>query len=391
MAEWTGSGDLRPARAIVFDKDGVLVDFAALWLPVVRARASAIAQASGLDEAATIELGAMLGLVDGRIDPQGPLVMATRADALAIASSFLYRRGHGWLEAKAIAEAAFQQADEAAHDRLRPTGELLPALDQLKALGLKLAVATTDLTAHARRDLDRLGILDRFGAIVGADAVPQSKPHPDMFLKACELLGVPPAEAWMVGDAAADLLMARAAGAAGAIAVASGVGSPDLLAPLADALVAGVWSLPAAIAPGEIQPSVDPTAWYTLYSDGAARGNPGPAALGAVVMAADGRVLLEASEALGIATNNVAEYQALLRGVMEARALGIRKLVVRADSELLIRQLKGEYAVKSDHLRPLYRRAIDALKSLEAYRLEHVRREANRHADALANRALDLG
>lgn len=384
--------DLPPATAIVFDKDGVLVDFARYWCAMAQARAAAIARRADLAADQVAALLAAMGVPAGAIDPTGPLVTGTRAEELTIAAAFLYQRGMSWLDARVIAEAAFEEAESEVDPAVlvRPTGPLVTALEKLAAQGLKLAVATTDLTANAERDLKLLGIDRFFGAVLGADAVPRNKPHPDLLLRACQVLGVRPDQAWMVGDALNDLRMARAAGA-GAIGVTSGVTSEETLATEADVVLTGIWQLPdrlevrAAPKPKAIVPEV----WYVLYSDGASRGNPGPAALGAVLLDPDGELLAERSERLGVATNNVAEYQALLHGIEAARSLGIRRLVVRADSELMIKQLKGAYSIKSEVLRPLYRQAMDGLKSFEAYRLEHVPRAQNQRADALANQALD--
>lgn len=129
-----------------------------------------------------------------------------------------------------------------------------------------------------------------------------------------------------------------------------------------------------------------------VQSDGGARGNPGPAAIGAVVR--DGTVdppavLATVSECIGIATNNVAEYQALISGLEAARPFGARRVIVRADSELLIRQLEGRYRVKSAHLKPLYEQACALLADYDEVDLGHVRRENNVDADALVNAALD--
>lgn len=133
-----------------------------------------------------------------------------------------------------------------------------------------------------------------------------------------------------------------------------------------------------------------------MYCDGGSRGNPGPAAIGAVVF--DGAtfttsdvstILAEVSECIGIATNNVAEYKAMLAGLDAASAIGATTITVRADSKLLIEQVKGNYKVKHPGLQPLHAEALRKLKRFDHIVLEHVRREFNREADALANRALD--
>ena len=126
-----------------------------------------------------------------------------------------------------------------------------------------------------------------------------------------------------------------------------------------------------------------------LWTDGAARGNPGPAGIGALLKTPNGEVLSAASAYLGQATNNVAEYKALLLGLERALALGVRRIEVRADSELLVKQIKGEYRVKSSGLRPLHREALRLLARFESSRLVHVRREQNSEADRLANTGID--
>ncbi len=128
---------------------------------------------------------------------------------------------------------------------------------------------------------------------------------------------------------------------------------------------------------------------FVLYTDGAARGNPGPAAIGIVLADARGTVIAERGEALGQTTNNVAEYHALLRGLKLAAGHHADELEIRADSELLVRQLKGEYRVKDDKLKPLYAQAQRALKRFTRVEIRQIPREQNRRADALANAALD--
>ncbi|WP_257459755.1 ribonuclease HI family protein [Archangium lipolyticum] len=126
-----------------------------------------------------------------------------------------------------------------------------------------------------------------------------------------------------------------------------------------------------------------------LFSDGAARGNPGPAGAGAVLMDTEGRVVARLGRFLGIQTNNYAEYMGLLLGLKHARSLGVKELEVLADSELLIRQLQGRYQVKSPTLRPLYEEAAGLLKEFSQVKLVHVPREKNKAADEMSNRAID--
>ncbi|MFO0594802.1 MAG: ribonuclease HI family protein [Myxococcaceae bacterium] len=126
-----------------------------------------------------------------------------------------------------------------------------------------------------------------------------------------------------------------------------------------------------------------------LYSDGAARGNPGPAGAGAVLVEPSGQVVDKLGKFLGHQTNNFAEYHGLLLGLKRARELGVREVEVFADSELMIRQLGGRYQVKSPSLRPLYEEALKVLNEFERVKLVHVPREMNRAADEMSNRAIE--
>ena len=124
--------------------------------------------------------------------------------------------------------------------------------------------------------------------------------------------------------------------------------------------------------------------------DGGARGNPGPAGFGVCFAEADGRVLAEFSEAIGVTTNNVAEYRGLLAALRYAVDCGFADLTVRSDSLLLVCQMRGEYRVKNAGLRPLHAEAQRLVAQIGRVRFEHVRREANAEADRLANEAMDV-
>ncbi len=126
-----------------------------------------------------------------------------------------------------------------------------------------------------------------------------------------------------------------------------------------------------------------------IHVDGASRGNPGDAGFGVHVAGPDGTTLAELYGHLGHATNNVAEYEGLLHALRWARARGARRLEIFSDSELLVRQMGGRYRVKNPKLQPLHREASALVAGFERVRLEHVPRERNKEADALANRALD--
>jgi len=126
-----------------------------------------------------------------------------------------------------------------------------------------------------------------------------------------------------------------------------------------------------------------------VHVDGGARGNPGPAAIAAVVADAEGNVLEERSETIGRATNNVAEYRALLLGIERARALGALELDLVGDSELVARQVRGEYRVRDPNLRELHSRVANELSGFDRWTIRNVPRAENARADGLVNDALD--
>jgi ribonuclease HI len=128
-----------------------------------------------------------------------------------------------------------------------------------------------------------------------------------------------------------------------------------------------------------------------LYADGGSRGNPGPAGAGAVLFDDKGETVEELSRFLGSATNNVAEYEGLIMGLEAALKRGASSLEVKLDSELLVKQINGQYRVKSPHLKPLFQKAKALLDRFDQVRVSHVRREFNKDADRLANQAMDRG
>ena len=127
-----------------------------------------------------------------------------------------------------------------------------------------------------------------------------------------------------------------------------------------------------------------------LYCDGASRGNPGEAAVGAVLLEKEtNEILFKVSKCIGLATNNVAEYTALIVGLEKTLELGIKHLEIFLDSELVVRQLSGRYGVKNAKMRQLFKKVQELLRQLEDYKVHHIPRERNWQADSLANQALD--
>jgi ribonuclease HI len=140
---------------------------------------------------------------------------------------------------------------------------------------------------------------------------------------------------------------------------------------------------------GDAAAEPKPAAAYRANIDGGSRGNPGPASYGVVIRDPRGEIVAKLKKYIGRMTNNVAEYYGLIAALDYAQAKGVRALRVESDSELLVKQMRGQYKVKSEDLQPLFERAKKKSQSFDSFRIEHVYREQNREADALANEALD--
>src|SRR3974390_3456884 len=140
---------------------------------------------------------------------------------------------------------------------------------------------------------------------------------------------------------------------------------------------------------GEPEPERKTVAAYQANVDGGSRGNPGPAAYGVVIRDPHGEIVARLKKYIGNNTNNVAEYFGLIAALDYAQTHGIRALRVESDSELMVKQMRGVYKVKSSDLQPLHERARKMSQTLESFRIDHVYREQNREADALVNQALD--
>jgi len=127
----------------------------------------------------------------------------------------------------------------------------------------------------------------------------------------------------------------------------------------------------------------------TIYVDGASRGNPGPAAVGAVIKDEKGTTILKVSSSIGRATNNQAEYSALIVALQEAMKLGADQVYINTDSQLMSEQINGNYKVRNAHIRPLFEKAMQLLTAFQYYSIDHIPRYLNSEADALANEALN--
>jgi ribonuclease HI len=126
-----------------------------------------------------------------------------------------------------------------------------------------------------------------------------------------------------------------------------------------------------------------------IYTDGASRGNPGKAAIGVVIRDEKGAMIASISQAIGKTTNNQAEYRAIIAALEKAQSLGADSVELNSDSELIVRQVKGQYRVKKDTLKPLYEKVMQLKSRFSGFSIRHLPRERNRQADKLANAALD--
>jgi phosphoglycolate phosphatase len=233
-----------PIRAILFDKDGTLVDLRATWVPRYRAAALTLARAAGRAEEFACELLHRLGWdpAAGTLAPDSPLLWATNR---TIAEHWarqpeLSRLGAGGVDPVALALAELE--DEARHPP-HPLGDVAGLLARLSARGYRLGLATMDGEAAARRTAERLGFARHLAFVAGCDSGHGTKPGPGMALAFCAAVGVRPEEVALVGDSPADLAMAKAAGAGLAIGILSGGGAATVLAPLADHILETVHEL----------------------------------------------------------------------------------------------------------------------------------------------------
>jgi phosphoglycolate phosphatase len=237
----TGRPDGRarpPVRGVLFDKDGTLVDFRATWVPAYCGAAEDLARRLGGGPGLAHLLLERLGY-DARADgfaDDSPLLWATNEAIAAAWAATPEVAGRG-VDAREIVQRHFSDLERYPP---RPVGDLPALLDRLRRRGLALGMATMDDTAVARDTAARLGIADRLDFVAGADAGRGEKPGPGMALAFCAACGLAPAEVVVVGDTPADLLMARSAGCARAVAVRTGATPLHLVEPLADHVLASV-------------------------------------------------------------------------------------------------------------------------------------------------------
>ena len=232
MTELRSGGDrvLDGCDAVLFDKDGTLVDIHHYWASMIRLRAALLAQRwvgeAEVDATAEHLVDAMgVDPVTGRMKPEGPVGVRPRSVIVKVAAEVI--RAVGGEVGEADVEESFAEVDRRTALDLSPLVRVLPGveelLDRLHARGVGAAVVTTDLAERARQALGAVGLLDRFDVVVGGDDVPRTKPAPDLALAALDALGVAARSAVVVGDHPVDVGMAVAAGCGGAVGVLTGL------------------------------------------------------------------------------------------------------------------------------------------------------------------------
>ena len=231
-------------QAVVFDKDGTLIDFNAMWGDWVKDLARHLEAAAYISIAPQLFRALGFDPATGAIAPTGPLAVATMAEIRALADEVLRAAGLSLASAAGATQAVWYIPDPVA--LAQPLADLPALFGALRARGMRIAVATTDDRAPTLATLAALGVAPLIDALACGDDGRPIKPAPDAILALCQQLGISPAQAAMVGDTTADLRMGRAAGVGLTIGVLSGVGSAELLAPLADVLLPSVADLLSA-------------------------------------------------------------------------------------------------------------------------------------------------
>ena len=225
-------------RLIIFDKGGTLIDFRGMWSAWIRELARRVESATGLPMAGPLFHAMGFDPGSGRIDPAGRLATGTMADLRALTVGLLHEAGLSRPASDAAVETAWFAPDPV--EEVRPLADLPELFTELRARGIKIAVATMDDRASTEATFAALGVESFVDALVcGDDGLPP-KPAADMVWAVCQATGVAPAQAVVVGDSVTDLEMGRAAGAGLVVGVLSGVAPEDVLAPHADVLLESV-------------------------------------------------------------------------------------------------------------------------------------------------------
>lgn len=236
------------AKAIILDKDGTIIDFDIMWKTIIAVRAEIMIEKVGTTGQSPLlinklknELIEAMGInpVTGKVEPRGPVAIATRAEVMTCAMAKLYLWGLPWDEARKVVEQSFAETDQRVDFKAmtQPVPKLRETLEGWRKAGFKVILASTDNIEKVHLTLKNLDMETLFDYAIGGNSVTKSKPDPEMILKVCEEHGLKPAECVMVGDAVTDVKMGKNAGCIASVGVLTGVTSREALTAEADVVL----------------------------------------------------------------------------------------------------------------------------------------------------------
>ena len=395
------TGSFENCKLIVFDKDGTIVKFDSVWLNMAAARAQWLAEQLSKNSSelftwrSRLLRAAGVNPETGDISLNGPIVnlsFENQSYCLASVLHALIPEKYSWEQSLSLTnksiEWALHQNDPAS--LAEPIDGAFEFIKQIKkeVPEIKLALVTSDSTDNAERTLARFGVLDLFSSVEGSDIIP-AKPSPKPLERVCKKLNIQLSETIVIGDAPNDIRMSLEAGVK--VLCLEGLATKNELEALGASSFTNWQELKFKVKPKD-QKIKNNSKNLILRTDGASRGNPGPAAIGFVIYEKENNkenIVFKSGEVIGNKTNNYAEYMALLKGLEKIISFMPNNLIIEMDSELIVKQIKREYKVKNPDLLVLFNKVNDFLKQIENYKIQHIRREKNKDADALCNLALD--
>ena len=382
---------------IIFDKDGTLIDFKGFWGLMTMERVKNMlnhpyVKAQNLEDKLKEYFPAFYGFTkDGRIKPFSILAQAGYQDSLASAATVLYQHGLEWIKAKEVATDAYKLADEkidyAKHFQPLPFAE--EVIQNLAYAGLKLGLASMDTIKRSRYCLELLKVEHLIPYVLGPEKIKNPKPHPEFVNSLCHEMGLMPSEVVVIGDGLNDIIMGKKAGVKLTVGVTTGVETRERLQSVADVVIDSLNEI-KVISGDEVKiADYNQNNFALIYVDGASQGNPGPAGAGVVFKDRNGETIDEISRFIGKNTNNFAEYTALTIAVETALRKKYKSIEIRSDSELVVKQIKGEYKVKQPVLQQMHAQVRKLLDNFASWTIIHVPREQNKRADELATAAIN--